>query len=220
MNTELHRQHHAHVLRRAKLFNKPYQPPPEPVVVAVEPEPKKPVIKPLWQIIDLNFDWHVSVWKEAIDCQISDIAHENIALRAALRIAGLDLELAKSPRRPAKEIISDVLANFPDVTWDDLKSQRRTRDIVFPRQLAMYELYVQRRDLSFPAIGRLFGGRDHTTVLHAVNKIKLMSNDDRDAAIYMQRKYKQRSRKPWSVRRDEYMKTRLREISRENSLTA
>jgi len=191
IHSELLRQHQAHLERRKKLFSNAFR---KPIIIIEDPvkEEPKPIIRPLWQIIDVSFDWHVNVWREAIECQIADIAHENIALRAALRVAGLDLELARSPRRPAKEIIKEVLANFPGVSWEDLKGARRTRDIVYPRQLAMYELYVQRKDLSFPAIGRLFGGRDHTTVLHAVNKIKAMTEDDRDAALWMQRRQRTR----------------------------
>lgn len=75
-------------------------------------------------------------------------------------------------RRPARSIIDEVLADFPNVSLEQIKGIGRQRHIVRPRQLIMYELYRQRKDLSFPAIGRMIGGRDHTTVLHAVNKIK------------------------------------------------
>ncbi|QIG70462.1 chromosomal replication initiator DnaA-like domain-containing protein [Rhizobium phage RHph_N28_2] len=137
-------------------------PPPEPIVNA-------PL--PLWSVVDIYFDWHVRVWREAIERQISDLAHENVALRAALGVHRADLEMAMTPRRLTKHIIAEVLEKFPGVTWADLKSQRRTRDVVYPRQLCMYEVHRQRKDMSYPKIGRLFGGRDHTTVLHAVRKI-------------------------------------------------
>lgn len=69
------------------------------------------------------------------------------------------------------EIIMSVLADFPGITIEEIKGPRRTRGIVRPRQLAMYEVYRQRPDMSYPQIGRAFGGRDHTTCLHAVRKL-------------------------------------------------
>ena len=53
---------------------------------------------------------------------------------------------------------------------EDLKSQRRTRNIAYPRQIAMY-LSRKLTDMSLPKIGEEFGGRDHTTVIHAYEKI-------------------------------------------------
>ena len=52
----------------------------------------------------------------------------------------------------------------------DLKAKKRTRSIAYPRQIAMY-LTRELTDLSLPRIGECFGGRDHTTVLHACDKI-------------------------------------------------
>ncbi len=54
---------------------------------------------------------------------------------------------------------------------EDLRSKSRQKDIVYPRQIAMY-LARDLTDLSLPKIGKEFGGRDHTTVLHAINKIE------------------------------------------------
>ncbi|UFS83192.1 hypothetical protein LPB79_13140 [Rhizobium sp. T136] len=186
-----------------------------PMVVTVakaKPSAPEPVIytePPLWTIVDLYFDWHVRVWHEAVERQISDLAHENVALRAALGIHRSDLDMAIMPRRPTKHIIADVLENFPGVTWDDLKSKHRTHDVVYPRQLCMYEVHRQRKDMSYPAIGRLFGGRDHTTVLHAVRKIESMTSEDQQAAIWMQRKKNTRIR---PYRPSAYTKARLAEI--------
>ena len=65
-----------------------------------------------------------------------------------------------------KEIVSE---NF-NVKMDDLVSKKRTRSIAYPRQIAMY-LCRELTDLSLPKIGDEFGGRDHTTVIHAYEKI-------------------------------------------------
>ena len=56
------------------------------------------------------------------------------------------------------------------VSLMDIRSDRRTRAIVLPRQKMMW-VAKQRTPCSFPEIGRHFGGKDHTTVLHAVKKI-------------------------------------------------
>jgi chromosomal replication initiator protein len=53
----------------------------------------------------------------------------------------------------------------------ELKTKRRHKNIVLPRQVAMY-LSRELTELSLPEIGTFFGGKDHTTVLHAYNKIK------------------------------------------------
>ena len=61
-------------------------------------------------------------------------------------------------------------ANFFGLNLEDLTSADRTRTIVLARQIAMY-LCRELTDLSLPRIGELFGGRDHTTVMHANRKI-------------------------------------------------
>ena len=76
--------------------------------------------------------------------------------------------------RPTIEIINEVLAKFPGITWADLKGARRTRNIILPRHLAMHAVYSERKNMSLPMIGKLFGGRDHTTILSAVRKVERM----------------------------------------------
>lgn len=64
------------------------------------------------------------------------------------------------------------------VKLDDFKAKKRTKSIAFPRQIAMY-LSREMTDLSLPKIGEEFGGRDHTTVIHACEKIsKLLIEDN------------------------------------------
>jgi chromosomal replication initiator protein len=88
-----------------------------------------------------------------------------------------DLIAAREPRRVRIEDIQKVVARHFNVSKADLLSSRRTRTIVRPRQIAMY-LAKMLTPRSLPEIGRRFGGRDHTTVLHAVRKVEeLMSGD-------------------------------------------
>lgn len=75
------------------------------------------------------------------------------------------------PKRVRVEDIQRVVARHYNVPRTDLLSNRRTRMIVRPRQVAMY-LAKMMTPRSLPEIGRRFGGRDHTTVLHAVRKIE------------------------------------------------
>lgn len=77
----------------------------------------------------------------------------------------------RQDKKPVAEIIAEVLADFPDVTWQEISGIRRARRLIVPRQKCMFEVSRQRPDLSFPAIGRIFGGRDHTTIMHAVRKL-------------------------------------------------
>ena len=66
--------------------------------------------------------------------------------------------------------IQDVVSSYFNLRVEDLKSQRRTRNVAYPRQIAMY-LSRKLTDMSLPKIGEEFGGRDHTTVIHAYEKI-------------------------------------------------
>lgn len=93
-----------------------------------------------------------------------------------------DLIRAPDSRRVKIEDIQRVVAKHYNVSKQDLLSSRRTRSIVWPRQIAMF-LAKTLTPRSLPEIGRRFGGRDHTTVLHAVRKVEeLVTTDDALAA--------------------------------------
>jgi chromosomal replication initiator protein len=88
-----------------------------------------------------------------------------------------DLVRATDGRRIKIEDIQRVVSKHYNVSKQDLLSSRRTRSIVWPRQIAMY-LSKSLTPRSLPEIGRRFGGRDHTTVLHAVRKVEdCLTND-------------------------------------------
>ncbi|WP_068311030.1 chromosomal replication initiator protein DnaA [Polycladidibacter hongkongensis] len=92
-----------------------------------------------------------------------------------------DLIRAAEPRRVKIEDIQRVVSKHYNVSRADLLSARRTRTIVRPRQIAMY-LAKMMTPRSLPEIGRRFGNRDHTTVLHAVRKIEELSKADNGLA--------------------------------------
>jgi chromosomal replication initiator protein len=89
-----------------------------------------------------------------------------------------DLIRPQEPKRVKIEDIQRIVARHYNVSRGDLLSSRRTANVVRPRQVAMY-LAKTLTLRSLPEIGRRFGGRDHTTVLHAVRKIEnLVGNDN------------------------------------------
>jgi chromosomal replication initiator protein len=92
-------------------------------------------------------------------------------------VAIRDLIRTHEPKRVKIEDIQKLVANRFSVTRQDILSARRTATVVKPRQIAMYLAKVL-TPRSLPEIGRRFGGRDHTTVLHAVRKIEGLAKTD------------------------------------------
>ena len=88
-----------------------------------------------------------------------------------------DLIRPQEPKRVKIEDIQRIVARQYNVSRADLLSSRRTANVVRPRQVAMY-LAKTLTLRSLPEIGRRFGGRDHTTVLHAVRKIEGLVDTD------------------------------------------
>ena len=88
-----------------------------------------------------------------------------------------DIISNKQKKNVTIDVIQDVVAGYFNLRVEDLKSQRRTRNVAYPRQIAMY-LSRKLTDMSLPKIGEEFGGRDHTTVIHAYEKISDILNTD------------------------------------------
>jgi chromosomal replication initiator protein len=86
------------------------------------------------------------------------------------------------PQGEAAEVsikrIQDLVAERFSLTLDELCGEKRSQNIVYPRQVAMY-LSRELTDSSLPKIGKEFGGRDHTTVIHATSKISRLIREDR-----------------------------------------
>ncbi|MBI4124889.1 MAG: chromosomal replication initiator protein DnaA [Deltaproteobacteria bacterium] len=92
-----------------------------------------------------------------------DLAKEMIHKHFSTQAAG--------GRHSSVESIQETVANFYQISSNELKSHRRMKTLAYPRQVAMY-LCKKHLRLSFPEIGNRFGGKDHTTVLHACRKIR------------------------------------------------
>ena len=82
------------------------------------------------------------------------------------------------------EQVQQIIANNYNISIEDIRGKRKSNDITIPRQIAMYICRIYLKE-SLPKIGAEFGGKDHTTVMHAVNKIKkeVESNDELNIEI-------------------------------------
>jgi len=69
------------------------------------------------------------------------------------------------------DLIQKKVSEYFDIKLSDMKAKKRSKAVAYPRQVAMY-LARQLTDYSLPEIGEYFGGRDHTTVMHAYGKIE------------------------------------------------
>jgi len=88
-----------------------------------------------------------------------------------------DIIPSSQPKIISVNLIKNTVADYYNLKLDEFKAKKRTRNIAFPRQVAMY-LCRELTDLSLPKIGEEFGGRDHTTVIHAYEKISQSIKSD------------------------------------------
>jgi chromosomal replication initiator protein len=135
------------------------------------------------QLENIEADNEVMVYiAEKVQSNIRELEGALIRVIAysALHKKKIDLELAiealkniipeNKPRPVTAELIQEKVAEMYTLKIEDLKAKKRSRNVAFPRQIAMY-LCREMTDLSLPKIGEAFGGRDHTTVIHACDKI-------------------------------------------------
>ncbi|WDR02112.1 chromosomal replication initiator protein DnaA [Devosia algicola] len=106
----------------------------------------------------------------------NQLTGEMITVPLAEKTLG-DLIRSQEARRVRIEDILRIVSRHYKVPRNELLSARRSRDVVRPRQIAMF-LAKALTSRSLPEIGRRFGGRDHTTVLHSVRKVEQMMKDD------------------------------------------
>lgn len=100
----------------------------------------------------------------------ASLVHSSLTPELALA----SIEAYSSSKKPARltiDVIQQCVAEYYSVTVDEMKSQKRNKSIMTPRQVAMY-LARTLTDSSLPEIGKAFGGRDHTTVMHSCDKIE------------------------------------------------
>jgi len=104
----------------------------------------------------------------------------------AQNLLGTDLELDPKKKNIQPKIIKKAILNYYQVRATDLDSSKRHKTIVVPRQILMYLL---RNDLKLPYanIGQFLGGRDHTTIMHGVEKITRLLPEDEDIRVDIDR---------------------------------
>ena len=117
-----------------------------------------------------------------IDSNIRELegVFNKIIARASLTHSPITIELAENTINEFKaanekvlssEYVQEVVAKYFNINKDDLSSNKRSNEIAFPRQIAMY-LCREVANMSYPKIGEDFGNRDHSTVMHACKKIE------------------------------------------------
>lgn len=107
-------------------------------------------------------------------------ALKHAAITSSLAADALkSLTVAKKDNGLSIRQIQDSVARYYQVEVSDLLGRKRVKQIVMPRQIAMY-LAREMTDSSLPKIGKEFGGKDHTTVIHAYEKIETMLKTDKD----------------------------------------
>ena len=158
VTTELQRQHEAHKAIRARLWGSSRETAEAPKAKITTKLPRMPTRRLL------DADSHVVVyrqWRALMD----SISKFSTATRIQID--------CPSPKRKIPDIIADVLVDYPWLKISDIMGNRRSRDVSLPRQLCHYAACVQRPDLSRAEIARRFN-RDHSTILHSVEKIKAL----------------------------------------------
>jgi hypothetical protein len=190
---------------RNRLYNRKPAPqtPEKPKTLKIDPERRGK--RPLWCLMPLKFDEHCKVYwahvarRQAHMASLSSMGqrkedpilpkpmwaliptyfndHVVKYLRHKLIIEGEEAPEALKQMKPVPMIVVEVLQHFKGLTLEHMKGATRNKAIILPRHLAMWEIKQQRPDMSFPAIGRWFGGRDHTTAMSACRKIDRMKED-------------------------------------------
>lgn len=100
----------------------------------------------------------------------ADLANKEITLELSEE-ALKDILAGKINKEITIDLIKEKVSSYYNIKISDFNLKKRTREIAFPRQIAMY-LSRELTDLSLPKIGESFGGKDHTTVMHAHDKIQ------------------------------------------------
>jgi chromosomal replication initiator protein len=95
-----------------------------------------------------------------------------------------DIFASRRQANLSMEIIQKVVADFYSLSVNDLKGKKRNQKVAYPRQLSMY-ICREMTDFSTTEIGEAFGGRDHTTVMHSIDKIQglLITDPSLDSTI-------------------------------------
>lgn len=146
---------------------------PPAVVVPIVKNPPKPAAS-----VNLSDEMKAEIAAyafKAVNAVLSD--HRKRMALAAIPLNPVD--------RPSVREVMGIVALHAEIRTEDLISDRRARNIAWPRQIAMALAKETQPRLSLPAIGRAFGGKDHTTVMHALRRAaEHIEDDDTMAQLY------------------------------------
>ncbi len=131
-----------------------------------------------------------------IDSNIRELegVFNKIVARASLTHSPITIEHAeiiinefklKNEKVISSDFIKETVSKYFSINKDDLAGEKRSNDIAFPRQIAMF-LCRDVANMSFPQIGKDFGNRDHSTVMHAYNKIKKEIKDKNNTKLIVE----------------------------------
>jgi chromosomal replication initiator protein len=125
-----------------------------------------------------SFTWNIRELESALYKLFAyhDLVNEEITIDLASR-ALKDMIRVKSSEDITVDLIQKKVANAYNISFSDMKSKKRARNIALPRQIAMY-IARTLTDFSTTEIGTEFGGKDHSTVIHAISKIKTKYEED------------------------------------------
>lgn len=131
-----------------------------------------------------------------IDSNIRELegVFNKIIARASLTHSPITIELAEntinefkaaSEKVLSSDFVKETVAKYFNINKDDLSSNKRSNEIAFPRQIAMY-LCREVANMSYPKIGEDFGNRDHSTVMHACKKIEKEVKDKNNTKLIVE----------------------------------
>ena len=121
--------------------------------------------------------------QEAIDRFIAERDQQAKYMEVVTSYREIDVIGVSRPK--VRNIVSIVIQNTR-FTFEDVIGPRRSRDIIPLRHYAMFRVWAMRPDMSLPGIGKAFGNRDHTTVLHAIAKFGF--KDRKEALRFIRQK--------------------------------
>lgn len=131
-----------------------------------------------------------------IDSNIRELegVFNKIIARASLTHSPITIELAEntinefkaaSEKVLSSDFVKETVAKYFNINKDDLSSNKRSNEIAFPRQIAMF-LCREVANMSYPKIGEDFGNRDHSTVMHACKKIEKEIKDKNNTKLIVE----------------------------------
>lgn len=109
----------------------------------------------------------------------SSLNGKNLDLQVVKELLKDLIQVSEQKKPVTIDLVKEEISKLFNIKVSDLNSKKRDRSIAYPRQIAMY-IARELTDFSLPGIGNNFGGRDHTTVIHAYNKIKLKRKKDKN----------------------------------------